>query len=239
MGLITIIFTIFFTSNIFAYKNKLGIGITSSSYSKKIFGKSSTSSTKAKIVSNWNIHSGLELEYSITKYLRVLGSYASRPIEFNNSKSTINRDTSFNTSSMIFGLKWIVFSRTALRFLYNIEKDIGFEVAAGKTEIYSDNTSYLTVIYDQIIFLGPSIYSTFRHRGNSMYSGFRLGYDLGINGQRLSNKKVIRYGIFGVLNSYIGQFEAYFELKNITKDSSNYDFTEEDSILHITYRIIL
>jgi hypothetical protein len=220
-----LIFSILFCSNAFA--NKLSIGLIGSLYSKKLIGENAVSGVSGEVVSNTNINYGLEFEYSISRSLRFLGSYKSRTVEFDNTDDVITGETIFNTSASSMGLKWILFSRTALRFIYNLEKDLGFKVVNDKAEIFVENSNYLTVFYDQIIFLGKSI-----------YSGFRLGSDITSSGDRLSDRNATRYGVFITMNSGMGQLESFFEVKNIAKSSSSLDFTEKDSILHFTYRLI-
>jgi hypothetical protein len=220
-----VLFSLLLTSSTFA--NKLTIGLIGSSYSKTISGENAVSGVEEEIVSNTSIHYGLELEYSVTHTLRFIASHVSGSVEFDNSESTTNGETYFDTSVSSAGFKWIVFSRTALRFLYNIEKDIGFNIVDSKAEIFVENSNYLTVFYDQIVFLGPS-----------MYSGFRIGSDLGSSGDKLSNRTATRYGLFIVINSVVGQFEGFFEVKSISKESSSLDFEEKNSVAHLSYRLI-
>lgn len=209
-----------------AIASKLSLGLRAASYSKKIVGVDSTASVDGEIVSNSNINYGFEFEYSLSKSLRLLGSYESRSLKFDNSSDVIEGSTEFESTAMTFGFKWILFSRTALRFLYNIEQATAFKVNSGKAKIYTEASSYITTYFDQILYLGSSV-----------YSGFRLGFDISSSGNYVSNRSATRYGVFVIMNTFMGQFESFYEIKNITKESSSLDFTEKDSILNFVYRV--
>ena len=148
------IFLILFLSlcSNFAYSSKFVFSLKSSLYSKVLTGVDTDTQTEGEIVSNSNLNFGFQTEYSMSNSLRFLFDYTSRSVSFDNTDNVINGNTDFDTSSMRFGIKWIAFARTAFRFLYTIEQDVGFEVVNFKAEIFTENSSYLTLYYDQMFF---------------------------------------------------------------------------------------
>ena len=201
----------------------MALGLTSSLYSKKLNGTLDVIGSEGKLVSNSNLHLGLNFAYSLTSSFRLLFNYESREINFDNTEAIIAGEETFKVDSTRLGVRWITHPRVALRFLMTAEKDLAFNInASNQAEIYSESITYFTVYYDQIVFLAES-----------MYSGFRLGYDISASGNTIEGRSANIFELFAV----VGGLEVNYLMKKITKSNSDLTFDETDSALNFLYTL--
>jgi hypothetical protein len=219
---IIVIFILFVTHQSFA--NTFAVGLGGSLSSKKLNGTLDAVGSEGKLISNSNLHLGLNFAYSLTNSFRLLFAYESRQVDFDNTEVIIAGEESFKVDSTKLGVRWITHPRVALRFLITSEKDLAFNIneTTNMAEIYSENLTYFSVYYDQVVFLA-----------STMYSGFRLGYDVSSSGSTIEGRSANIFEIFGI----IGALEVNYQIKNITKSNSDLTFAETDSALNALYTL--
>jgi hypothetical protein len=199
------------------YKFRVGGGL----YSKSLTGTQKSTSTEGKLISNSNLVTGLKLNYRYSKSVHFLFNYVSQDFSFDNTDSIIADESSFQVSTINIGARWIMLKRVAFRFMITSADDLAFTVDSNKKAVlYSESLKYLSLFYDQIVFMG-----------SKMYSGFRFGYDLESSGSTISGRSGTMFTLF----FNMGNFEVSYDLKNHTKENSTMDFVESDNSLNVTY----
>lgn len=217
-----------FILNLTAAQAAFRMTLLSSVGSKKLAGQDPSTAADGVLISNGNFNYGLKFSVGLSASWHILAGYEASSYAFDNTENILEGDTGISANSTEIGMRWILFSRTALRFLFNLEDSIGFKVnAASRAVLYKENLKYLSLYYDQIVYLGSTI-----------FGGFKVGYDLPTSGSEITDRQGSKYGIFVTVNtSGWGQFETYFELKNITKYDDQLEYIEKDSNLNISYTV--
>lgn len=180
------------------------------------------------LISNGNFTYGLGFSYGLSQSWHVLLGHESKTYAFDNTEKVIAEDESISVGMSYIGLRWILFTRTSLRFLINSEENIGYEVNSdGKAILYKEGLNYMSLYYDQIVYLGVSL-----------FAGFKVGYEMTSSSTLIEERSASKYGVFMTLNtSGWGQVEAYYEFRNITKSDENLNFVENDANLNLTYTV--
>jgi hypothetical protein len=217
---VLLIFSILISLSNSSYAQVFKVGLHTSIYSTTLTG-SDNSDTDGKLVSNSNLFYGLNLAYGITKRLHFLLDYTTGTISYDNTKSILNGDSNFQVSKLATGVKFIAFPRVAFRAYFNSDDDLAFKVdETNQASVYSENLNYLSVFYDQIVFMG-----------GAMYSGFKLGYDISTSGTDTTDRTGSTIGLFGVIHG----LSVDYEIRSITKSNSSLDFEENDTALKLQY----
>lgn len=204
-----------------AKANTVRIGASASLFSDKLVGVSKTTSEEDKLVSNTNFHYGLNFRYALSQSFHMVLNYTNKSIDFDNTQEIIAGEEAFVLTQVEAGVRWIIHPRVAFRILFNADEELAFTVNEdNQAEVFSENLNYLSVYYDQVVFLG-----------GSMFSGFKVGYDLPASGDQITNRTAVKYGVFAVLNS----FEIHYEIRNKTKETDTLEFTDDESVLNFTY----
>ena len=176
---------------------------------------------EGKLVSNTNFHYGVHFAYLAGKGFQFLLDYSNKSYSFDNTQEIITGEESFSLTKTSIGMRWIAHPRVALRLHLNFDEDIVFTVDENNQALIEpEKIMYPSIFYDQILFLG-----------GTMYSGFKLGYELGGAGETIKNRTALQYGVFAVLNA----FEINYMVKNITKENDTLEFTETESALNFIY----
>jgi hypothetical protein len=221
---IIFIFSLLLTQT--AYANALRFSLLSSFYSTTLIGESAGGAS-GKLVSQANLHYGLKISYAMSQSFRLEFSHKLRSFDFDNTDDLILGDTKVDISATEFGIKWIMFARSAFRFSLVSEELVAFELDNNnKAKLFTDKINALHIHFDQILYLGSSI-----------FAGVKLGYEMGLGGDTITNKQGSSYGAFIILNTGMGSFEGFYELKNTTKETDDLDFSDEDSIFNIIYTV--
>lgn len=219
-NLITLSILLFSLSS---YSNPLSIGLGVSVNSKKLDGTLKATNIEGKLVSSSNFHAGINIAYNLTNSTHLLLDYYGRVIDFDNTNKIIEGDKKFSDASLSVGARWILMKSVAFRLMYTSEKDLAFTVDANnKAVLYSESLGYISVFYDQIIFLTSVI-----------YLGFRAGYDVPSSGDTIIDRSGTRFSLFAKM----GGFEINYEKKSITKSTEGLDFIETDSAVNILYGV--
>ncbi len=206
-----------------SYGAQFGLNLGGQIFSKSLNGTLTGTDTEGKLVSNGNFHYGIKTGFSMTNSIALLIEYNSREVDFDNSNNIISGEEVFKVDSTSVGLRFILMPRVAIRTMYTMEKDLGFELDGNnKAVIYTEDIGYLTIYYDQIVFLSAG-----------MYSGFKLGYDLPASGANNLDRTGTRINLFANIHN----FETSYELRSFTKNNSTLDFVEKDAVLTISYRL--
>lgn len=176
---------------------------------------------EGKLVSNTNFHYGIHFAYLMGKGLQFQLNYLNKNYSFDNTQEIIEGEETFTLTNTQLGIRWIALSRVAFRLLINVTEDLAFTVnQTNQAVLTQESLVYPTIFYDQIVFLG-----------GTMYSGFKVGADVGGSGETIENRQAIHYGVFAVLNA----FEVDYTISNITKETEALDFTETESSLQFKY----
>jgi len=196
--------------------------------SKKLVGEDLITATEGTIVSNANMTYGLKMSYGLSPSWHFLLGHEIRNYAFDNTENIIAGEEAIDANTTEIGMRWIVFSRTALRFLFLMDDSVAFKVDANnKAVLYTENLKYFSIYYDQIVYLGTTI-----------FAGFKIGTDLPTSGNDIIDRTGTKYGVFITLNTTgLGQFEGYFEMKESYKEDDNLSYTENDANLNITYTV--
>lgn len=227
MKTIKLIFIFLIISSSAANANALRLSLVSSFYSTNLVGEDNTSGTSGKLVSQSNLHYGLKLSYAVSQSFRLEFAHKLSSYDFDNTDDLIIGDTKVDASSTEIGIKWIMFAMTAFRFSIMSEDVVAFELDnSNKAKLFKSKINAFHLHYDQILYLGSSV-----------FAGIKLGYEMGLSGDEISNKQGSSYGAFVILNTGMGSFEGFYELKNTTKETDSLDFSDEDSIFNIIYTV--
>ena len=217
---ILLIFLISLFFSISCYAQVFKVGLQTTIYSTKLTG-SDNLDLEGNLISNSNFFSSLDLAFGITKRLHFLVDYTAGAISFDNTKDVIAGDSEFQVSRVAAGVKFIAFSRVAFRAYFNTYDDLAFEVnESNQAIVYSEKLNYLSLFYDQIVFMG-----------GAMYSGFKLGYDIPTSGTETTDRTGNTVGLFAVIHG----FTIDYEVKSITKSNSSLDFEENINVLKLKY----
>lgn len=215
------IFVLFIFISFSAKANISNLGIFASIYSKKLTGTLDSTGTEGKLVSSSDLHYGLDLEYAFSPAFRFIFNYQTGNVDFDNTDNIITGEESFDINSTKLGFRWIIHPRVAFRSLLNLDKELAFDVnGSNQAEVYSESVNYLSVFYDQIVFLGTAF-----------YSGFRLGYDIPASGDTIEDRTGNFFSVFAV----IGNLEISYNYKKVTKSNNDLTFEEIDSALNFSY----
>ena len=201
--------------------NTLKITPTLSFYSTKLVGEDESAGTDGKLISNLNTLSGLTMSYAFSQSFHLFLSYLTGSVQFDNTQDVINGDEGYTRTKMSAGIRYIAFSIVAFRFLYNIDKEIGFEIdSTNKAVLKDESINYLSAYYDQIVYMGGMI-----------NAGFYIGHELSSSSDSFSNKSASEYGLF----TFIDNLKLSYYLRNVSKESDNLVFTQNDSIFELNY----
>ncbi len=142
-------------------------------------------------------------------------------VEFDNSNSVISGENSADITRTSVGARIIIHPRIAFRTYYNIQQDVGFTVnAANEAEIFEETVNYVSLWYDQIVFLG-----------SSYIAGFRLGYEVPASGDQLSDRSATT----GVAFFNYGMLLLDYSVTNIKKFSDDLTYEETDSRFNVGF----
>jgi hypothetical protein len=224
---IKLIFIFTIISSPAANANALRLSLISSFYSTNLVGEDDASGKSGKLVSQSNLHYGFKLSYAISQSFRLQFAYKLSSYDFDNTDDLITGDTKVNASSTEVGFKWIMFATTAFRLSIVSEDVVAFELNnSNKAKLFKSKINAFHLNYDQILYLGSSV-----------FAGIKLGYEMGLSGDEVTNKQGSNYGAFVILNTGMGSFEGFYQLKSTTKETDSLDFTDEDSIFNIIYTV--
>ena len=205
----------------FSFAQQFRFGFSGSILSDKITGIDNDTGEEGKLVSNTNFHYGIHFAYLMGSGFQILLDYQNKSYDFDNTQEIITGEESFSLTKTSIGMRWIAHPRIALRLHLNFDEDIVFTVDENNQALIEpEKIIYPSIFYDQILFLG-----------GSMYSGFKVGYELGGTGETIKNRTALQYGLFAVLNA----FEINYMIKNITKENDTLEFTETESALNFIY----
>ena len=200
---------------------KFRFGFSGALISKEMVGVDKVTEEEGKLVSNTNFHYGIHFAYLMGKGFQLLLNQQNKAYSFDNTQEIIAGEDTFVLTNTQFGFRWIALSRVAFRVLLNSGEDLVFTVDENNQAVLEkESLFYPTIFYDQIVFLG-----------GTMYSGFKVGADFGGAGDTIENRQAVHYGVFAVLNS----FEIDYTISNITKETETLDFTETESSLQFKY----
>ena len=136
--------------------------MTASLLSKNLTGVDSAGD-EGNLVSSTNFHYGLNLRYALSKSWHFLLNYQNKSYSFDNTQEVIEGEEAFTLSQTSTGVRWVIHPRVAFRFLLNVDEQLAFSVnASDLAEVYSENLSYASIFYDQVVFMGRSMFSGFK-----------------------------------------------------------------------------
>ncbi len=211
--------TLLFPTLCFAQKYRFGF--SGALLSKEMTGVDKVTEEEGKLVSNTNFHYGVHFAYMMGNSLQFQMNHLNKNYSFDNTQEIIAGEEAFSITNTQLGFRWIALSRVAFRLLINFAEDLVFTVDSNNQAVLEqESLIYPSVFYDQIVFLG-----------GTMYSGFKVGADIGGSGDTIENRQAVHYGVFAVLNA----FEINYIVSNITKETESLDFTETESSLQFKY----
>lgn len=182
---------------------------------------------EGKLEATGNFHYGLNLEFSLSKSFRANIGAWQRSYSFNNEKEIIADEPTIDTTDVYLGFKWIVFSRTALRFDFHFADEVAFtQNTSNQAVLFKEGITFIDVNFDQIVYLTAKF-----------YLGFKLGSELLISSSDIESRSEIHYGAFLNYNSFLGALEVYLQLKDVTKDTEDLDFVQNDINLNLNYTL--
>lgn len=199
--------------------------LKSSVVNRELEATSKETGDDGKLSSTGNIHYGIALEIPLSKSFRTNFGVEQKKFQFDNTDTPepIEGEETIDAVDSFIGIKWIVFSRTALRLDFHYEEDIAFtQNVLGKAELFKEGITYLSVNLDQILYLSAK-----------MYAGFKLGSEILISSNEIESRAETHYGLFLNYNTFMGAFEFYGEMKNVIKDTKDLEFVQSDLSLHL------
>ncbi len=218
-----ILFIFLFTVSLPSWGQRFSMGANAGIFSKTLIGTDKVTGMDGKLVSNGNLQYGVDLSFSMTNSMQLLLAYTSRSVDFDNSNNIIAGDEKFDMSNTSLGFRWIALRSVAFRLLYTMDKDLGFNLnGSNQAVLYAENIGYVSLFWDQIVFLY-----------NSFYAGFKLGYDVNASAETNEGRQGGRAQLFTVIDG----LEISYEIKDITKNNASFDFTQKDNILSLGYRL--
>jgi hypothetical protein len=220
-----VLFLITYSARSFAKGFKLALIGTHTG--KSLSARNTTLSSDGTIVSNSNTQYGLGLDIALNVNWQLLLDYSSMPYQFDNSKNLITGAEKFSLSSIGAGLRYILFSRTALRLMLNSFDDLGLDVRSAQVEIYRESLIQGIIHLDQIVYLGKII-----------FVGFKVGYGTELSGDKIQNRVSTSYGAFVTYNTGgLGHIESFYELESIKKEDDSLEYVENNSSLSFMYSV--
>lgn len=168
MKLYPVILLIFLSLTTSAYAGTFRISLAGAVASKKLTGTDPISGDEGVLISNGNFNTGFNLSYSFDPHWHVLLGMENRSYDFDNSDNIISGPTKLDLSATQYGIRWIMFAKTAFRFLYTAQDEAAFIVTdSNQAELYKESISFFTIYWDQLIYSGENI-----------LIGFKVGYDV-------------------------------------------------------------
>ena len=197
------------------------LGVSAGVLSKTLTGVDDATDTEGKLIANSNLQYGVHTSIPFSAGLRFDLNYYNRKIVFDNTKDVIEGEDTYQADMTNFGIRWIIHPRIGLRFLYNLSKEISFEVnPTDQAVVDVEQVNYVSVHYDQIVFLG-----------GSSYSGFRLGYETNADGENIEDRQGTLASVFAV----IGGLDLSYNIAQIKKFRGDLSLEENDSFVSAKY----
>ena len=206
-----------------AYGNAFRVTPYISLYSTTLTGTDDALNADGKLVSNSNLLAGLKMSYSLSQAFNLVFDYSTGSIAYDNTQDVISDNDSYTKSKISLGTRWILHPRVVFKFLFNIDKEVGFTIVTtdnNKAMLDAEPINYFSINYDQIVFMG-----------GGTYSGFFIGYSPNSSSDTYFARTSTEYGLFFVLQG----FRASYKIENKTKESDDLKFTEDDSALELSY----
>lgn len=201
--------------------------LKTSMVNRDLEASSKTTGEEGKLSSVGNFHYGMAIELPLSKSFRTNFGVQQKSFQFNNEDEDIEGESTLETVDSFIGIKWVIFSRTALRLDFHYEEDIAFKQnALQKAELFKEGITYLSANLDQILYLSASV-----------YAGFKLGSEVLISSDEIESRTETHYGLFINYNTFLGAFEMYAELRNVFKATEELDFTQKDLALNLDYTV--
>lgn len=216
---ILLTFTVLFISCNAKAMFRADIGVSFNSL--ELMGSTSSSEVEGNIISNNNLNYFFSLKYFLTKQTSMHFKFSPKSYEFDNTKDVIEGDSKLSTQNTEIGLKFIVHPRVALGLGIKQNDVAAFKVnSSNKAQLLTNKIINPYISYDQIIFLG-----------SSMYSGLFVNYEIPASGDDIENSGQSSYGLFAKV------FSARVEY---TMGKNNFvvgdlDFTTDYSALTLAY----
>ena len=221
-NIISIILFIFILPSAQAKFNiDLGFGLKS----KSLTGVDKLTQVEGKLVGNALMQTRFNILWGLSQKWQLLIDYASTTVDFDNSDNVITGPDSVTLSKTAIGARWIIMPRAAFRFYYSMEQDVAFGLNGSsppQAVLYTETINHIDLWYDQIVFMG-----------GSMYSGFRVGYGLGASGAKTIDRSGTDIALFFVWDNW----DFSYEFTNFTKSNSELDFVEKDTTIGVKYSL--
>ncbi len=216
-SLVLIVLIFFYTLTAYA---GLRFGLGASFYSTSLNGVNELNSIDKNIKSQSSFGTEINLNFSLSKRLQLLIDYADGEVVFDDSEVSFSDESKFSYTNASVGFRYIIHPRVAFRAYINSIEDAAFNFENDEIDLYKERINYLSVFYDQIVFMG---------RG--MYSGFKLGYDISADGvntlSRTGHHIVPFMVVYGLTIEY--------KISEYTKANENLDFEQNDKLLTMKY----
>lgn len=216
-SLVFFVLIFFYTSTALA---GLRFGLGASFYSTSIAGVNELNSIDQKIKSHSSLGTEINLSFSLSKRLQLLIDYADGEVEFDDSEINFSGEPKFSYTNGSVGFRYIFHPRVAFRFYMNSIEDVAFNFEDNEIDLYKERINFLSVYYDQIVFMG---------RG--MYSGFKLGYDVSADGVNTIGRNGHHIMPFMVIYG----FTVEYKISEYTKSNEDLDFEQSDRLLTMKY----
>ena len=207
--------------------NAARLTLKTSLNTRALTATSKANGDEGKIEGQGNFHYGLAIESSLSKNFRWGFGGEIKNYSFDNEDDVIAGEERVETIDSYIGFKWIMFSRSALRFDFHYEEDIAFTINGdNEAELFKEGITYIDANFDQILYLSPRF-----------YFGFKVGTELLMSSDELITRDEIHYGLFMNFNTIIGVIEISGEYKSVKKDIDTLDFEQEDISMFLDYTV--